>query len=286
MANENDPPDLAALRTGLSRIKNHCEQDFGYLPGFFLKQQIAAIKNTIHRSEQATLAIHLNHDRLKKAYGAHQTDGDNNTLEEAFFDSVMQDAAHNLTIVSLIAAFVESTVMATWRKIESIGCEVRDEELKTRRNIVLTEQRKTHEFWNPRLYCQQKGALTDNWALGSDQLAKIFGLNEHLPVDFKRVCEALQAYRNFMLHNGLLWSDCKADAFSKQILDNKWEDWFESETSPRIRMRDCDKPTREWMFRMTPTFQKRCFQCIDEFAQGVAAYLFHNREARAGRPAR
>lgn len=286
MSNKSDPPDLAALRSGLSRIKYHLEQDFGYLPGFFLEQQIAAIKNTIHRSEQATLAIHLNHDRLKKAYDAHRGDGDEQTLEDAFFDSVMQDAAHNLTTVGLISAFVESTITATWLKVESIGCKERDVSLAERRRKVLANKCKVSEFWNPRHYCQRNGALTDNWALGSDQLAKIFGLNEHLPNDFKRVCVALQAYRNFMLHNGLLWSDCKADAFSKQILDNKWEDWFESETAPRIRKRDCDKPTRGWMFRMTPAFQKRCFQCIDEFAQGVAAFLFHNREARAGRPAR
>lgn len=278
MNNKSHPPDLVALRSGLSRVMNNIENDFGYLSGFFLKEQIVAIKRTIYRSERRNRASYRYFRHIEAIYRDNPDEVNQKKFEEAFFESVMQDSAHNLTIISLISAFMESTVVETWHRVSFTGCEMIDCKVRKRRTKILNENGKINEFWNPRIYCHQKSKTTENWVLGSDQLAKISGLDKYISDDFKRVCEALQAYRNFMLHNGLLWSDCRADKFSDNISKNKWDDWFESEAAPRIKKENCSKPAREWMFRMTPIFREKCYQSIDDFARGVATFLYHHRE--------
>lgn len=221
------------------------------LPG----EQLAAIKDLLHRNQQAAAATQIKFDELKAEM---ETNPDNeqldNLYEDRFWRAVFMDSAHSMSAVGMLAPFIESLFVAIFdglRKRQS------SDTGDTRR------QRADSQFWNPQIVFRSEGPR-DDLVAGIDQLAESCGLKPHLPADYRKTLSALFAYRNNMLHNGFEWPSETIDKFSRRIASEKWpENWFTS----------ADREGKPWLYYMSPDFCAHCVDLIDGVIEGTGRYL-------------
>lgn len=221
------------------------------LPG----EQLAAIKDLLHRNQQAAAATQIKFDELKQQIEA---DPDNeqldNLYEERFWRAVFMDSAHSMSAVGMLAPFIESLFVAIFEGLRKRrGSDAGD----TRR------QRADDQFWNPQIVFRSEGPR-DDLVAGIDQLAESCGLKPYLPDDYRKTLSALFAYRNNMLHNGFEWPAETIGKFSSRIASEKWPNaWFTS----------ADRDGKPWLYYMSPDFCSHCVELIDGIIDGTGRYL-------------
>lgn len=221
------------------------------LPG----EQLAAIKDLLHRNEQAAAASRIKFEELKQQ---READPDNeqldNLYEDRFWRAIFIDSAHSMSAVGMLAPFIESLFIAIFEGLRKRqGSDAGD----TRR------QRADDQFWNPQIVFRSDGPR-DDLVAGIDQLAESCGLKPYLPADYRNALSALFAYRNNMLHNGFEWPPETIGKFSNRIASEKWpEAWFTS----------ADRVGKPWLYYMSPEFCAHCVELIDGIIEGVGRYL-------------
>ena len=221
------------------------------LPG----EQLAAIKDLLHRNQQAAAATQIKFDELKAEIEANP---DNERLDdiydERFWKAVFMDSAHSMSAVGMLAPFIESLFVAIFEGLRKRQGSAADD---TRR------QRADDQFWNPQIFFDKDSTKT-NLVKGISQLAVSCGLQSFLPTDYEKSLSALFAYRNNMLHNGFEWPADTIRKFSNRIASEKWpEDWFTS----------ADRDGQPWLYYMSPDFCAHCVDLIDGIIDGVGLYL-------------
>lgn len=230
-----------------------------------LREQLAAIKELIHRHRQAELAFQQNIEKLDAEIKAVPDDqnerSDQLDLDRAdrLFESVFQDAAHSMSAVGMLAPFIESLFVAIFRKLREIGGR---NDIKDKREKAAEDQ-----FWNPQ-FAYMGGGWKDNLPHGIAQLATSIGLEPFLPTDYKKTLDALFCYRNNMFHNGFEWPLDKRKKFEQRIKSADWpSNWFAKALSG-------DDP---WIFYMTPEFIEHCLHTIRQTLEAVGRFLQQER---------
>ena len=223
----------------------------------FLELQLDAIKELIHRHQQAEAATRIKFEELDAEIEANPDNEQLDVLrEDRFWKAVFMDSAHSMAAVGMLAPFIESLFVAIFDRLKDKAALPTDH----RRN-TLGER----EIWNPQWYAARK--VEENRkdiVLGIRQLADVTGLTAHLPAGHKPALEALFAYRNNMLHNGFEWPAKKVEGFTKSIAANGWpEDWFTV----------VDHGADPWLYYLTPKFCAHCVTLTDGIIEGTGRYL-------------
>ena len=168
--------------------------------------------------------------------------------------SVYHDAAHSMAAVGLIAPFVESIFVQSFRSIQREMSE---------RSLRLNEherwQLSVDDQWNCR-YVWRNGrqrALVE----GIVQLVDAIDMIALMPNDLQLTLSALFAYRNKMFHCGFEWPLEERRSFDGQL--SGWpDDWFSKATSG-------DAP---WVFYMSPTFVAHCLDRTEQIISGIGRF--------------
>ena len=177
--------------------------------------------------------------------------------DEAYLSGV-QDAAHSMAAVGMLAPLVESLFVSIFDGLRKLS---QDKAQVSNGNPRLAASQ--DQFWNPRFEIKSKSNRR-NIVAGIRQLADAIGLSEHFRPDYEKTLAALFHYRNMMFHNGFEWFRDEGKEFSNRIQNAGWpEEWF--------------KESRgfgdTWFFYMTPEFVQHCLGTIDELIEGVGAYV-------------
>ncbi|MCY3941488.1 MAG: hypothetical protein OXG29_10480 [Gammaproteobacteria bacterium] len=177
--------------------------------------------------------------------------------DEAYLSGV-QDAAHSMAAVGMLAPLVESLFVSIFGGLRKLN---RDKALSSSENPRLAASQ--DQFWDPRFKIKSKSNRRDIVA-GIRQLASAIGLSEHLPPDYDKTLAALFQYRNMMFHNGFEWLKDEGIGIKDRIQSSGWPDeWFkESKGLGDTRF-----------FYMTPEFVQHCLDAIDQMIDGVGAYV-------------
>lgn len=248
----DDPAAAARLFLEMLPPEVHVTQLLGeWLPA----DQLKAIKELLHRNNQAAEASRIKFDELGQQLTANPYDEQLDRLhDDHFWSRVFMDSAHSMSAVGMLAPFMESLFVAIFAglrrwQVEDIG--------DARR------QRADDQFWNPQIYFEKDMPKT-NLVKGIEQLADSCGLQPFLPAGYERTLAALFAFRNNMFHNGFLWPAETISKFSNRVASEKWPDaWFTS----------VDKGGRPWLYYMSPEFCDHCVKLIDEIMDGTGRYL-------------
>lgn len=172
---------------------------------------------------------------------------------ERLQNSVFLDAAHSMSVVGMLAAFVESLFDWVFKNLREIHAQSSGQTVNDR---TLCSQNK---FWGPRLVFHPKGRNKDI-VQGIQQLSDSIGLREYLPDDYGKTLSALFSYRNKMFHNGFEWPIEERKKFENLIQEKDWpQEWFQKSTSD-------DKP---WIFYMSASFIEHCLATVDQVLEGV-----------------
>ena len=228
-----------------------------------LEEQLAAIKALLDRNRQVEDATRIKFEESnnKRAELGPDSDHLDALHEERFWQAVLQDSAHSMSAVGMLAPFVESLFVAVF------------DGLKKRENAAGREARRERadgQLRNPRFVFHKKGpreGLVD-WI---DQWATPCGLKEYLPEGYQKTLAALFGYRNNMLHDGFEWPAEKIQKFSQRIASDNWpKEWFAS----------ADKVGKPWLYYMSREFCAHCTETIEGIIEGVGRYLKDDRVAR------
>ncbi|MFZ3585203.1 hypothetical protein ACOI1H_24175, partial [Loktanella sp. DJP18] len=186
----------------------------------FLELQLDAIKELIHRHQQAEAVTWIKFKELDMEIEANpnneQLDG---LREDRFWKAVFMDSAHSMAVVGMLAPFIESLFDAIFDR------------LKHKVTLPTDHRRNTlgeRDIWNPQWYAARKAEDSrKDIVLGIKQLAGATGFKTYLPPGHEPALEALFAFRNNMLHNGFEWPTKKVKLFTKRIASEGWpDDWF------------------------------------------------------------
>ena len=176
---------------------------------------------------------------------------------------MVQDAAHSMAAVGMLAPFVESIFFQSFVQIG---------EIYQKSNKTLP----THPRWknssSKRWDCHFVWNTTgkQNWrkdlSVGIQQMAEEIRLTPRLPLNLARILEALFSYRNSMFHNGFEWPEKERRDFQEKIQKHGWSDWFHYATHE-------GKP---WVFYMTKSFISVCLSTIQKVIQALGEFSRHD----------
>ena len=182
---------------------------------------------------------------------------DIDNLHEQYYASVYQDAAHSMTVVAVLAPFVESMFKQGFigirRHLESRG------RLPTSPHA--RSQMRSERQWD----CQYVSTSPKaNVVAGIIELTETTGLAAELPNDLHAILRALFGYRNKMLHFGFEWPEKERRAFALTIVEQHWPgEWFSASTSDGVPM----------MFYLSDGFVDHCLQSINAIIPGIGRFL-------------
>jgi hypothetical protein len=174
---------------------------------------------------------------------------------DTIHSSVYSGAARSAAAVGMLAPFVENLFTGIFR---GIGEEEGDY-LGRDKDSKRSKLSRAH-FWNPHFSFTSSEVKT-NLVNGIMQLADAAKLTPRLPVDTRKVLEALFEYRNGMLHNGFEWPPERREKFADRI--RNWDtSWFISAMSG-------GKP---WVWYMSDVFISRILAFIDEVIEAAGQH--------------
>ena len=223
----------------------------------FLELQLDAIKELIHRHQQAEEATWIKLEELDAEIEANPENQQLDALrEERFLKAVFMESAHSMAAVGMLAPFIESLFVAIFDRLKDKVALPTDH----RRNTL-----GEGDIWNPQCYATREGEVDrKDIFLGIKQLAGATDLKPYLPPGHEPALEALFAFRNNMLHNGFEWPAKKVQDFTMRIASRGWpDDWF----SGTGRGKD------PWLYYMTPKFCAHSVALIDGIIDGTGRYL-------------
>lgn len=228
----------------------------GLLRHTMLSQQLDAIKELLHRNQQAEAATRIKFEELDAEIEANPNNEQlDNVRDERFWAAVFMDSAHSMSAVGMLAPFVESLFVSIFA---GLGERAQDKASDDPRAKATQNQ-----YWNPQIVFGKDGPRTD-FVMGVAQLAASTGLQPFLPDGYQKTLSALVGYRNNMFHNGFEWPLKARHNFANRIKKEDWpSDWFSQATSG-------DEP---WVFYMSDDFIEHCLVMIDQVLDGVGRYL-------------
>lgn len=181
-------------------------------------------------------------------------------LIDHYYTSGFQHAAHSMSVIAMLAPFIESMFKEAFTGIR-LALESRDQLPSSRHGRWQMEAAKQ---WD----CRYKSVSARPDLVGGIlELADAIDVARDFPVDLASTLRALFAYRNRMFHWGFEWPQAQRLAFAALILSERWPaEWFPKWT----------RGNEPVVFYLSEAFVDHCLGVIDSVIVGVGRYLDRN----------